>query len=503
MKKTDIKKLLTGSYSIGICAAAIAVVMLINILAAQLPSGIIRPDVTPAKLATVGKDSKNILANVDTDITIYRIYSESYSYATGQGGETQTVPVDENLKNLLSKYKDACKRITLKEIDPVKDPTFLAKYTDNTLNQNSLIVESSKRSICIDSAGMYLYEIVGYSDGTYMSYEDCTMAYQNIYYSYGDSPEVKEYFFAENEITGAIDYVTSDNIPIIYEITGHGEASTSTGKFGNLTMKENVELRTHTLASGDKIAVPDDAAAVLIYAPSADITKEELDALITYVDGGGDIIFFSFYEYISPEEMPNLTALTAHMGLEAIPEIICEADGDHYNQYPFYILPDVTGEGITKGLSDSTLFLHISNSHGIKAIEGAENVTAVSLINTTDKGFIFSEESINDPDKAEKAKYSLAYQSTVKDGGTLYWFATPLFIYDTLVNYSNGDMYRELLKATCDKPVSVSIIGKQVVTPMVQLTANRSAVWHVILLGVIPCAFVIPGFVIWYRRRKR
>lgn len=503
MKKFDIKKLLTGSYSIGICAAAIAVVMLINIFVAQLPSGIIRPDVTPAKLATVGADSKKILSRVDTDITIYRIYSDSYAYYTGNGTDSQTVPVDENLRNLLNKYKDICKRITIKEIDPVKDPTFLAKYTDATLNQNSLIVESEKRSICIDSSKMYLYEIAGYYDGVYMSYEECSYAYEDIYYSYNDTPEVKEYFFAENDITGAIDYVTRDDIPVIYEITGHGEPSIATGKFGNLTMKENVELKQHNLASGDKIAVPEDAAAVLLYSPSADISKEECDALISYVNGGGDVILFTNYEYISPEKMPNLTALTAYMGLEAIDELICEADGNRYNQEPFYLLPKVTGEGITKSLTSNNLNLHITISHAIKKIEGAENVTAVSLFDTSDKAYFFNEENIEDPAKAEKQKFNLAYQSTVKDGGTLYWFATPYFIFDSLVDFANGDIYVELLKATCDKPVSVSIIGKNVATPMVQLTENRSATWNVILLGIIPAAFVIAGFAVWYRRRQR
>ena len=316
------KKFMTGAYSLGIAAVAVAAVILVNCLAAMLPSYITKPDVTPEKLATVGADSKKILEKVDTDITIYRIYSDSYVNAsTGQAAA-----VDTNVKNLLDKYKDACSRITLKEVDPAKDPTFLDKYTKATLGQNSLVVESEKRSICVDINDMYRFEIVGYYDGEYLSAEEVNYAYQSIYENYYDMPEVKQYFFGENSITGAIDYVISDKIPVIYELTGHGEQPLSGYAFGKITVQENIELRELNLASGAAGTVPEDCEAVMIYTPTADLTKAESDALISYVDAGGVIMLYTFGELVSAEKMPNLAALTSHMGLEAIPGFICDND---------------------------------------------------------------------------------------------------------------------------------------------------------------------------------
>jgi len=495
------KKFMTGAYSLGIAAVAVAAVILVNCLAAMLPSYITKPDVTPEKLATVGADSKKILEKVDTDITIYRIYSDSYVNAsTGQAAA-----VDTNVKNLLDKYKDACSRITLKEVDPAKDPTFLDKYTKATLGQNSLVVESEKRSICVDINDMYRFEIVGYYDGEYLSAEEVNYAYQSIYENYYDMPEVKQYFFGENSITGAIDYVISDKIPVIYELTGHGEQPLSGYAFGKITVQENIELRELNLASGAAGTVPEDCEAVMIYTPTADLTKAESDALISYVDAGGVIMLYTFGELVSAEKMPNLAALTSHMGLEAIPGFICDNDANHYfEETPLYLIPTLTGEGISAPVAGNTrLNFYAPFSHGIRTVEGAKDVTCLPLVNTSKSGYIFNEETKEAPDKEEMQTYSLAYQSTSAGGGTLYWFASPDFISDAFTDYANGELYIEMLTKTCDKPVSVSIIGKTLSQVVVQRTEAMTFLANLLLIGVIPLIAVVAGFVAWYLRRRK
>ena len=71
------KKFMIGAFSIGLTAIAVAIVIALNVFASQLPSTITRPDTTPEKLATVGADSEKILKSLDSDITIYRVYSDT------------------------------------------------------------------------------------------------------------------------------------------------------------------------------------------------------------------------------------------------------------------------------------------------------------------------------------------------------------------------------------------------------------------------------------------
>lgn len=495
-----------GAYSVGITAVVVAVIIALNLLVSQLPSTVIRPDFTKEKLATVGADSEKVLKGVDSEITIYRVYSKSYTY-TDQSNNQKTIPLDTNLKNLLEKYEDACSKIKVKEIDPVDNPKFLEEYTDKTLSQNGLVVVSEKRSIYVDSAQLYLYEIEGY-EGQYLTYEEYYNYSMNAYYSGGSVGAVTEYFFAENEITRAIDYVNNDKLPIIYEMTGHGEGSIAAGAFGKLITAENVELKELVLLSGEGAKVPADASAVIIFAPSADITEAEKDALVSYLNGGGKIFFYSYHAYHNAEKMPNFTALCAHMGLEAIEGIIAESDESHYYPYPYYIIPEVSGKGITEAFASSSLYLFMNESHAVRSTGEGKNVTVLPLLETTDGGYIYTEETAKDPSKAEKSTFSLAYQSTLSDEeggtkGTLYWFASPYFLTDSYVNYGNGQIFTELISKSCDKPASVSVAGKPLPRAYLQLNQSTSMIWSIAVVGIIPAIALISGFVVWIKRRSR
>ena len=73
---------------------------------------------------------------------------------------------------------------------------------------------------------------------------------------------------------GAIDYVVNEEQPKIYVLEGHGEAELPT-TFSEQLEKENMELNTFSLLTVD--AIPEDAACVMIYAPTTDISQEEKD----------------------------------------------------------------------------------------------------------------------------------------------------------------------------------------------------------------------------------
>ena len=150
------KKFMIGAYSVGITAVVIAVVIALNLLVGQLPSTITRLDATPEKLISVGDDSKKILDNVDSDITIYHIYQEGYE--------------DVSVSGMLERYADACSKIKVEVIDPVSRPTFVQEYTDASLSQNSHIVVSEKRSTYVNGTDLYQYavQLEGY-EGQYMS----------------------------------------------------------------------------------------------------------------------------------------------------------------------------------------------------------------------------------------------------------------------------------------------------------------------------------------------
>ncbi len=486
------KKFMIGAYSIGLTAIVVAVVIALNLLAAQLPATFAKLDASKEQILSIGADTKNVIKNSKVDITIYHIFSE--------GAE------DTAVSGMLERYKDASKNIEIKKVDPLSDPTFTSKYTDANLSQNSLIVVSEKRNTVISGDELYMFEIEGY-EGQYLTYAEYSNYAQQMAY-YGQSVSAKQYFFAENEITRAIDYVSHDKLPIIYNLVGHGEVDISSGAYGQLIADENVELRELSLLSGEKIAVPGDASALIISALTNDISEAERDALISYLNKGGKIIYMSYFEYFTAEKMPNMNAVCAHMGLEAVEGLIVESDETGYTQYPYYLLPSATGKGITSGADASNLYLFMIASHGIKSTGTAKNVSVVPLLETTKGAYIYTEENAKNPEKAEKQTFTVAYESTITDEegnakGTLYWFATPEFLSDAFVGYGNGQLFTTLLTKTCDKPSAVSVIGKELSQSYLQLTASTSGIWGAVVIGIIPAAFLVCGFIVWVRRRSR
>ena len=495
------KKFMIGAYSVGITAVVIAVVIALNLLVGQLPSSVTKLDATPEKIISVGDESKKILDNVNSDITIYHIYQEGYE--------------DVSVSGMLERYADACSKIKIEVVDPVSRPTFIQEYTDASLSQNSLIVVSEKRSTYVNGSDLYQYEVQleGY-EGQYMSqseYEYLDQMYQSYY---GQSVSATPYFFAENEITRAIDYVSHDDLPVVYSLAGHGETAMNSGAIGTLISDENVELKDLELAAGETVAVPEDAEALIINIPQADLSEAERDAVIAYLDGGGQVILNTYIAAYSAELMPNLAAVCSHMGLKAVENYVFESDATGYTQYPFYLLPKATGNGITASLAETNLYIYMIESHAIIPTGDSENVTTASLLETTEGAYLYTDEMANDPentalvDEADKSVRSLAYQSTVLDSegnsaGTLYWFASPYFLNDNFANYGNGEIFTTILTAVCEKPTAVSIIGKAVTQTYLALNEAQSTMWSAIVVGVIPLVSIVAGFIVWIKRRRK
>ena len=216
----------------------------------------------------------------------------------------------------------------------------------------------------------------------------------------------------------------------------------------------------------------------------------------------------TYFESVSAEKLPNLAAVCSHMGLEAIPELILESDQSGYSQVPYYLIPKVTGKGITAKVDTANLYTFMVGCHGIKSTGEADKASVVPLFETTKGAYIYTEESVKDPDSAEKQLFSVAYESTISDEegnakGTLYWFACPDMFVDSFLGYGNGQILTAILTETCDKPASVSVIGKPISASYLQLTESTVNIWSAVLIGIIPAVCLVIGLAVWIKRRSR
>ena len=124
-------------------------------------------------------------------------------------------------------------------------------------------------------------------------------------------------------------YVTNDKMPAVYTLTGHGEAVLGS-RFSDALQKLNISSKALDFMKND--AVPEDAAAVVIYAPTSDISSDELTKLKSYIDGGGGIVAVTTAE--AAADMTNYKALLEYYGVTLGEGIVMDDNSGNYYNYP-------------------------------------------------------------------------------------------------------------------------------------------------------------------------
>lgn len=466
------KHIKNGSYSMTMTVVFVAVVIVINMIVGELPSKYTEIDVSGQKLYSIGDETKELLSELEKDVTIYQIAQS--------GGE------DEVITSLLKKYEDESEHIKVEQKDPVVNPKFASEYTTDNLSANSLIVTCGDRSKVIDYNNMYE------SDIDYQTYSYQTTG-----------------FDGEGQITSAIGYVTSENLPILYTLTGHGETELgSTMKEG--IEKANMEIKSLNLVSEG--SVPEDADCLFIGSPSTDISSDEKDAILEYLENGGKAMIFSDY---NENKMENFDEILANYGLERTEGIVFEGDSQHYAmQMPYYILPDVGSAEAVAGLSSDGYMVLAPFAQGIVQADDVRSTVVVnSLLSTSDQAYSKSnlssgslEKEDGDTDGPFDVGVSVTENVDDKETKLVYYSASSLL--DSQVNQmvsgGNEKLVMESLKWMVDteETVTVSIPSKSLQVSSLMIPGYDASFWKICVMGVIPGFFLVAGFVVWFKRRR-
>lgn len=133
-----------GSYSLIITAIVLALLIVVNIFASALPSTLTQYDISASQLYSITSNTKAVVNALTKDVTIYWI--------------VQADEEDKVIENLLDKYDSLSDHIEVVKKNPDVYPTFAQQYTDETVENNSLVVESGDRYRFIGYDDIYLYE---------------------------------------------------------------------------------------------------------------------------------------------------------------------------------------------------------------------------------------------------------------------------------------------------------------------------------------------------------
>jgi len=486
-KQTNLKTTKMGTYSAFLTLVVIAFVIVVNLMVGELPTTVTKFDTSSLKLYTLTNTTVDIVEGLAEDVTMY--------YIAQNGTE------DVNIEEMLNRYSSYSSRIKIRKIDPTSNPGFSAKYTDDQLSNNSVIVESAKRSSVVTNEDIYT---VQYTEEDYYNY-----------YMTGVLPSGTTYFNGEGALTTAIDYVTADDLPVLYIVTGHGETDLSATVLAD-AKAENI--LTEELALLTVTEIPSDAGAVILNAPTSDISETERDVLLTYLDLGGKMILITDYMSFSAETMPNLAAVAKAYGLQAVPGLVMEGNTGNFMQYPFYLLPNVNeSSDIAMNLTSTNITTILPFAHGITAVADSGKFVE-GVLTTSADAFVIADinarvEEFANTDTPEKAYekqdgdpsgsfYVAASAEDTTTGGKLFWVSSPVFITDEFYSY-NGELFMSALTMLCEKSSSISILGKAMQIQSLAVSSAAAAFWGAVIILVLPVGTVVLGLMIWNRRRKR
>ena len=488
-KKPGVNKkyLKIGSFSMVMCLIVIAVVIAVNLFAAELPTTLTKYDMSELDLFSITEETEQILAGVDTDVTFYILTQRGYE--------------DENMVELLGRYTALNPKIQVKTVDPIENPAFIEQYTTSQLNDNSVIAESALRSYVLDYYDIYTQTIdTSYTEEELMQY----------YYTYYTFPTVTS-FAGELAFTTAVDYVTRSDLPTVYTLNGHGESALSS-TYSAYINAENIGEETMTLLNID--AIPADCTTILINNPTSDLSADEAEMLKAYLNEGGNIILITSATGFSSNLMPNLTALAAHMGLEPVDGIVIETNRNNYMSYPHFLLPNLgsTASGPLSLLSNSQIYVLANASHGIIA-DGTTNVTP--LLSTTNAAYTKANLNSETLEKEDSDIEGMVYvgaavtgtaNGTRSDTYKFVWFSSPAITdpsADQYVSGGNSAVFMASLNWMSENKTNLSIMAKALQVEALTIPAAQATIWSVVVVFVVPLAFLALGFAVWFRRRKK
>lgn len=471
MKKAfQSRKFIGGAYATVISIVVIAIILLVNFIFTELD---IQLDTSSQQLYTISDKSKELVEDIEDEITIY--------YLVELGNE------DAQIVEVINRFKQTNDNVSVEYKDPILYPQFANQYVEHGITQNSIIVvnETQGRSKYVDYMDMYVFEIDNATQGYNVTAVD-----------------------VEGQVISAINYVTTEDLPIIYSVVGHGEEGFSDTLRTSL---DKVNITINTLDTLSSESIPDDCSVLLINAPETDYNQDESRMIREYLQNGGNAIIFVDYK---TKELTNVSSLLEYYGSTMVDGYILEENPNYYvDEYRNQILANVSSHEITSNVIDSGKWVIAPVSTGLEASKTARNTLVIdTLLETNDTSYSRIDINSTNPNKLEDdidGPFTIGTATKETHSGVetnVIVFGTPFLVNDNLIgneSIGNLDLLIDSVNYVTGREESITIMPKSLGMERLFIKSSQVYLWGAITVFVMPLLILSIGGVIVIRRRKK
>lgn len=493
-EKIAVKK---GAYSAGLIAVVIGIAIVANLIIGQIPTKYTQLDISDNHLYEITETSTKVLGKLDKDIVIYAVADPD--------------KVDDRISKFLDKYKALSDHVTVKELDPVQNPSVLTDYDTET---DTLVVSCKDTDKKIS-----------------IPFTDIIVSDSSSYMYTGTTTESK--FDAEGQLTSAVNYVTNDETTKVYRTAGHGESTFATS-LSEMITKSNIEItELNTMMNP---TIPEDCQLLIMYAPTTDLTEEEATAYKNYLAAGGKLLVLLGD---TKNQSTNLEGILEEYGMKQVDGYI--ADTQRYYQgaqSPFNIFPVLSLDStLSEGISSEMVL--VSNALGMNLIDPArDTITTTGIMSTSENGYAVIDDNtqtqgtytlgavatesissdttgtenstdteaaadVEDTTDAEETSDTASAAEDTKESRLTVISASTLIdstITDQFTTLDNQTLFMNLVTANFSGMENVSVAPKSL--EVTYNTVQYAGAFSLLAIFGIPLVIIVAGFAVWLKRRK-
>jgi ABC-2 type transport system permease protein len=412
------RKMRYGSNAVVLTIAVVAIVLMVNSIAGRYS---VKFDLTRTGFYTLSDATIEVLRGLSQPVKITAFFQEGDA-------------LGEVVRDLLREYTRISSKVSVEFVDPDKMPS-LAKQYDISAYGTSVVEAGLK------SRKVMEYELIDYQTPTDMVN-----------------------FSGEQAFTRALIGLFTGSEHHVLFTAGHDERDPMEDYWQTRSFLdgEGYIIRTVNLATTGR--VPSEADVLVIAGPRKDFTKEEINAVRLYLEGGGNVIAL-----LDPQGqaggLTNLKELLKTRCIGINDDLVIDP-GSHYFLDMAGVIPMMRDHSITEKLIAKGLSTFLPRSRSLYLEKGPEisGITVEPLLETTEQAWGETDSDNNfefDPKSDIKGPLTLAYISSEDSGARLIAVGNASFLDNDIVTFQGIiDFFMNSVGWMVGKGESISIRPK-------------------------------------------